>query len=170
MQRLIVIGSILVFAAPAAVADANSGLAPVRFASASGWRTATGTVHACPGTPLSRCAQVTSAAATTAWRDCVECLPHRTVAAMGRNGVAIQITVANEHPVRARRTFAWPARIRPAALYSGFEGLPERVSAYQGSTLAGRREVSVFVLFGRARPTPLQLRRANIELRRARLG
>jgi len=171
MKRLILIGLLFVFAAPAAIrSNTLSGLVPVRFAPAAGWRTATGSVHACPGTPLSRCAQVTSAAATTPWRDCVECLPHRTVAAMGRNGIAIQVTVAIEHPVRARRTFAWPPRIRRAAVYPGFEGLPKRVGAYQGSTLAGRREVSVFVLFGRSRPTTLQLRRANTELRRARLG
>jgi hypothetical protein len=51
---------------------------------------------------------------------------------------------------------------------AGFEGLPSRISTWQGQTLIGKREVSVFVLFGRPRPTDRQLQRANAELRRAR--
>jgi hypothetical protein len=89
---------------------------------------------------------------------------------MGRDGIAIQVTVAIEHPIWGRRTFAWPPRIRRAEVYPGFEGLPDRVGVYQGFTLVGRREVSVFVVFGRAKPTTRQLGRANIELRQSRLS
>jgi hypothetical protein len=45
-----------------------------------------------------------------------------------------------------------------------------RIGVYQGATLIGRREVSVFITFGRSVPTNQQLRRANAELRRARFG
>ena len=53
-------------------------------------------------------------------------------------------------------------------MIAGFEGLPGRIGVYQGATLIGRREVSVFIVFGRPVPTNRQLRRANAELRRAR--
>ena len=89
---------------------------------------------------------------------------------MRRNGIAIQATVAIEHPIRARRTFAWPPRIRRDDIQAGFEGLPGRVGIYQGSTLAGRREVSLIVFFGQAGPTTGQIARANTQLRHSRVG
>jgi len=55
--------------------------------------------------------QVTTVASTTRFRDCLVCLPHRTVAAMRAGDIAIQLTVAIEHPLRAKRAFAWPPRI-----------------------------------------------------------
>jgi hypothetical protein len=109
-------------------------------------------------------------ASTTRWRDCVECLPHRTLAAMTGAGIAIQVTVAIEHPVSAVRTFAWPPRVSRAEVHAGFEGLPGRIGVYQASSLVHEREVSLFVWFGRSKPTARQLRRANTELRHARLG
>ena len=89
---------------------------------------------------------------------------------MGPRDIAIKLGVARERPVRAKRTFAWPPRITRREVVGHFEGLPARIGVYQGATLIGRREVSVFVVFGRAAPTNRQLRRANAELRRARFG
>jgi hypothetical protein len=143
--------------------------APVQFP-ANGWDVRRNRVHACPGVLASRCSQVTSLASTTRWRDCVECLPHKTFAAMPRSGIAIQITVAVEHPVRAVHTFAWPPQVERAQVKAGFEGLPSRIGVYQAATLINRREVSLFVWFGRSRPTVSQVSRANAELRHARLG
>jgi hypothetical protein len=88
---------------------------------------------------------------------------------MGRRGIAIQVTIAIEHPIWGRRTFAWPPRVRRRDVHAGFEGLPGRISVFQGSTLVGRREVTVMLFFGQARPTARQIRRANSELRRSRL-
>jgi hypothetical protein len=143
---------------------------PVQFAFAIGWRLRTGKVHACPGVRASRCSQVTSLASTTRWRDCVECLPHRTLAAMPTAGIAIQITVAVEHPVKAVPAFAWPPHVSQAKVHAGFEGLPGRIGVYQASSLLGEPEVSLFVWFGRSKPTARQLNRANTELRHAQLG
>lgn len=181
MRRLSLIGLLVAVGAHLALATqrlqgasakstVGGRLAPVQFAPAVGWQLRTGRVHACPGVPASRCAQVTSLASTTPWRECVECLPHRTLAAMPGNGIAIQITAAIEQPVRAVRTFAWPPQVSRAEVHAGFEGLPGRIGVYQGSTLVGKREVSLFVWFGRSRPTVRQLNRANTELRHARLG
>ena len=161
---------VLLIVVVAAPASAASGLAPVRFAPAAGWHVREGAVHACPGVPASRCSQVASVASTTRWRDCLDCLPHRTVAALAAGGIAVKITLAIERPLRVGRTFAWPPRIRKAEVHAGFEGLPGRIAVYQRSTRVGEREVFVFAFFGRGKPTTGQLDRANAELRRARLG
>ena len=142
---------------------------PVQFPT-NGWDVRRNRVHACPGVPASRCSQVTSLASTTRWRDCVECLPHKTLAAMPRSGIAVQITVAVEHPARAVHTFAWPPQVKLAQVQAGFEGLPGRIGVYQAASLIERREVSLFVWFGRSRPTVSQVSKANTELRHARLG
>ncbi len=84
--------------------------------------------------------------------------------------IAIKLTVAIEHPLRTKRTFAWPPRVLRRAVVGPFEGLPARIGAYQGATLVGKREVSVFIAFGRAVPTDRQLKRVNAELRRSRIG
>jgi hypothetical protein len=89
---------------------------------------------------------------------------------MSSRGVGIQVTLAVEHPVRARRTFSWPPRLTRRNVHAGFEGLPGRIGVYQGQTRVGTREVFVFVVFGRGVPTSRQLKRANAELQRARLG
>jgi hypothetical protein len=88
---------------------------------------------------------------------------------MPAEGIAIQITAAIEQPVRLVRTFAWPPQLGRAGVHAGFEGLPGRIGVYQASTLVGTREVSLFVWFGRGRPTVGQINRANIELRGAHL-
>jgi hypothetical protein len=89
---------------------------------------------------------------------------------MPRSGIAIQITVAAEHPVRAVHTFAWPPQVKRAQVQAGFEGLPSRIGVYQAVSLIRKREVSLFAWFGRSRPTVSQVSRANAELRHARLG
>jgi hypothetical protein len=89
---------------------------------------------------------------------------------MPAEGIAIQITVAIERPLRIDRTFAWPPQVSRAEVRAGFEGLPRRIGVYQASTRVGDREAIVFVFFGRGKPTVSQLNRANTELRRARLG
>ena len=112
-------------------------------------------VHACPGVPASRCSQVRSVASTTRWRDCVECLPHRTLAAMPRNGIAIQITIAVEHPVRAVHTFAWPPQVKGAQASAGFgSAWPDRRLPSLEPYRQARNQL--FVWFGR-RPTVRQL-------------
>jgi hypothetical protein len=148
---------------------ASNALAPARFAPAAGWQVRVGKPHACVGVSASQCSQVTTVASTTRFRDCLECLPHRTVAAMRAQDIAIKLTVAIERPLRTKRTFAWPPRIVRRGV-AGLEGLPARIGVYQGSTLVGSREVFVLVVFGRAVPTERQLRRVNAELRRSRIG
>jgi hypothetical protein len=120
--------------------------------------------------PASRCSQVTTVASTTRFRACLECLPHRTVAVMRPQDIAIKVSVAIEHPTRTKRTFAWPPLVVPRAVSGPFEGLPRRIGVYQGSTLVGKREVLVLIVFGRAVPTDRQLNRANSGLRRSRIA
>ena len=168
---IVVLG--LAFASLATLHMASAGVAglePARFVPAAGWHLRQGVVHACVGVSASRCSQAASTASTTRWRDCIDCLPHRTVAAMRANDIAIRITIVVERPLRLRRTFAWPPRVRRRSVYAPFEGLPGRIGVYQGNTRIGGREVFVFIVFGRAVPTNRQLNRANAELRRARLG
>jgi hypothetical protein len=167
--RLPFIIVVLVAFSASAASAVEPRLAPVRFAPAPGWHVRHGTVHACVGVSAARCSQVTSSAATTRWRDCLECLPHRTLAAMPADGIAIQVSVAIEHPARVKPAFAWPPQIRRGDVNAGFEGLPGRIGVYQGSTRVDEREVFVFVFFGRGKPTARQLDRANTELRHARL-
>jgi hypothetical protein len=142
---------------------------PPQFDHVTGWQVRVGTVQACPGVSASRCSQATSTTSTLLWRDCIACLPHGTVAAMSANDIAIQITVAVERQLRLKPTFVWPPHVGRRDVRAAFEGLPSRIGVYQGITRVGTREVSVFMFFGRSRPTDRQLSRTNAELRRARL-
>ena len=89
---------------------------------------------------------------------------------MPADGIAIQVTVAIEHPARLKPTFTWPPQIKRDEVHAGFEGLPGRIAVYQGSTRVGGREVFVFVFFGRGKPTARQLGGASARLRHARFG
>jgi len=89
---------------------------------------------------------------------------------MSPSGIGIQVTLALKHPLRLRPTFVWPPRMRRRNVHAGFEGLPSRISVYQGLTRVGTREVFVFIVFGRAFPTTRQLNRTNVELQRVRFG
>ena len=148
--------------------DRSEAVSPMKFVPASGWHVRTGRAHACPGVPASRCSQVTSLASTIHWRDCVECLPHKTVAAMAPGDIGIQINVARERSPQAAPS--WPPHVTRQKVVAPFEGLPGRIGTFQGRARVGKREVSVFIVFGRARPTERQIRRANAELRRVRFG
>jgi hypothetical protein len=144
-------------------------LLPALFAPRPGWHVGHGRVHACPGVPASRCVQATSWAATVRWRGCAECLPHETIGALPADGIILQVTVAVEHPLVARRAPAWPPAIRARDVTAGFEGVSHRYGVYQLFARIGHVEAYVWAFFGRARPTAAQLAAANAELRTVRL-
>lgn len=148
---------------------AAAALTPVRFAPRAGWHVGAGKVHACPGVSAVRCRAVWSWASTVPWRDCAGCLPHRTVATLPPDGIAIQISLAIEHPIVAKRRTAWPLQVRTRDVVAPFEGLPGRIGVYQSFARVGRYEVYLFVFFGRSRPSARQLAAANAELGTARL-
>jgi hypothetical protein len=151
-----------------AAAAAAVALAPVRFPPRLGWRSGHGAVHACPGVPATRCESVVTWAATAPWRDCTECLPHRTTAHLPPDGVALQVSLARERP-RRLAPHGWPPRIGAADVRAPFEGLGPRIGVYQLATVVDGFEVQVMVFFGRPAPTRAALAAVNAELRRARL-
>jgi hypothetical protein len=144
-------------------------LSPVRFAQRPGWHVGAGTAHACPGVPAVRCSQVWSWAATVHWRGCTGCLPHRLLATLPPDGIAIQVALATERPQVAKRTLTWPPQLRAGDVVAGFEGVSGRIGVYQHFARVGRYEVYLWVFFGRSRPSGRQLAAANAELRTARL-
>jgi hypothetical protein len=144
-------------------------LLPALFAPGPGWHVGHGSAHACPGVSASRCVQATSWAATIRWRGCGECLPHGTIAALPLDGIALQVTVARERPLVARRTLRWPPLIRARDVTAGFEGVQRRYGVYQLFARVGHVEAYIWAFFGRARPTAKQLAAANAELRTVRL-
>jgi len=143
-------------------------LVPATLPPTAGWHSGHTLVHACPGVAATRCVQATTWAATIRWRDCSECLPHETTAALPPGGIALQATVALERPRRLRRG-AWPPTVRADEVASPFEGLPAHIGVYQHTARVHGTEVSVVVFFGRARPTVAQLLAAERILRRLRL-
>jgi hypothetical protein len=145
-------------------------LPPLKFAAKPGWYVGVGKARACPGVAAAKCTQVTSWASTVRWRDCAECLPHKTVAALPAGGVAIQVTLIRENPVVAKETLAWPPQIRAADLVSPFEGLPPRIGVYRKFARVGSHEVFVVAFFGQARPSARQLALANAQLRTSKLA
>lgn len=75
------LGAAVVLIAPRHSDPALAGttsLRPAHFAPAPGWQVKEGGAHACVGVSASRCLRVTSVASTTRFRDCLDCLPHRT--------------------------------------------------------------------------------------------
>jgi hypothetical protein len=151
------------------VAATAATLPPVKFAPKPGWFVGVGKAHACPGVSATSCSRVTSWAATVRWRDCAECLPHKTVAALPPTGVAIQVSLIRESPATAKEALVWPPTLRAADLVSPFEGLPARIGTYQRFARVGQNELYVLVLFGRSRPDARQLALANAQLRSAKL-
>jgi hypothetical protein len=145
-------------------------LVPAALPPHPGWHSGHTAVHACPGVAASRCVQATTWAATIRWRDCADCLPHRTVAALPTNGIALQVTVAVEHPVPGWLPHrAWPPSIAPRDVAAPFEGLPAQIGVYQHVALEHGVEVSAMVFFGRPRPTAQQAARAAALLARLKL-
>jgi hypothetical protein len=91
------------------------------------------------------------------------CLPHRTVARLPANGIAIQLQIGFErHPPKWMHRLHWPPRLTPVV--SPFEGLPRRIGVYQKYGFVRGWSTSLFVFFGRAKPTTQQLARARAEL------
>jgi hypothetical protein len=147
---------------------AVAALAPARFAPRPGWHAGAARVHACPGVSPTRCRSASSWAATVKWRDCGECPPHRTLARIPADGIAIQISLAIEQPFPTwLHQRAWPPHISAREVVAPFEGLPGRIGVYQWIGLVGRVEANVMLFFGRSRPTSCQLAAAEAELRAA---
>jgi hypothetical protein len=143
-------------------------LLPVVFAPHSGWHTGHGPAHNCPGVPATRCVQASSWASTRPWRDCAECLPHKTIATLPRDGIILQVTISTAGRHVTRRAGAWPPTIRAGNL-SGIEGVSSRYGVFQLFARYGRRDVYVWAFFGRPHPTAAQFASANAELRTVRL-
>jgi hypothetical protein len=139
-----------------------TALAPARFAAAPGWHVGAGRVHRCPGVAARRCEEVTTWASTARWRDCVECLPHRTLEHMAPDGLALQLHLSRERTTPTwMRPLSWPP---PLKAVPGFEGLPPRIAVVQVLGTIHGYHAYLFVFFGRPRPTTQQLRRARKEL------
>jgi hypothetical protein len=146
---------------------AVTALAPATFAAGPGWHVGAGRVQACPGEPAVRCESVSTWASTVPWRDCAGCLPHRTLARLPSDGIALQLLLSREPKTpKWMRPISWPPRI-PAAC-PGLEGLPKRIGVVQ--VLGTRRGLHayLFVFFGRTHPTAAQRARARRELATAR--
>lgn len=137
------------------------------FPGGSGWHVGAGRVQSCVGVPASRCVQASSWAATVPLRDCANCIPHRTLAALPPDGIVIQLTVGRERPLRGTRG-TWPVRVRRRDVRPGFEGVPARYGVVQLERTSGGVEHALWVWFGRARPTTVQLARANAQIGRVR--
>jgi hypothetical protein len=87
---------------------------------------------------------------------------------MRAGDIAVQVNSGLERNPQAGP--AWPPHVTRSKVVAGFEGLPGRIGTFQAYSRMGKREVSVFIVFGRSRPTDRQLQRANAELRRVRFG
>lgn len=153
-----------------AAAAGSTALRPAKLSSGSGWHVGNGPIKACPGQVRSQCSQVTSYAATTSWRDCANCVPpHKTLAALPADGIAIQLQLARDSRSPPETTMPWPPKIKPREVIGPFEGAPKRIGlAARSGRLAGFRG-SLWVYFGRRHPTASQLARANAELKSAKL-
>ena len=103
-------------------------------------------------------------AATVPLRDCANCIPHRTLAALPPGGIVIQLTVATE-PRLHGPAVRWPTRLAARDVSAGFEGVPPRYGVVQQLTHTGRIEHLLWVWFGRAHPSRAQLAAANAQLR-----
>src|SRR5262249_8006228 len=108
-------------------------------------------------------------ASTVPYRDCANCVPpYQTIAAMPRGGIIIQVTNARERPPFGALG-GWPPRLRASQVVAGFEGEPTSIGDIQ-LYVQGQDGVdhSLFVWFGTAHPTAVQLARATAELQTVR--
>jgi hypothetical protein len=146
---------------------AAAALAVVLLAAGCGGGAPRPTFHAAPGWQAGSSGS-RAWASTVAYRDCRDCVPpHRTIAALPPNGVIIQL--ASVRSRLSRDVGSWPPRIRLHDVQPGFEGVPYRYGFCERSVQNGRVVRWVYVWFGRARPTPRQLAKANAELARLSL-
>jgi hypothetical protein len=91
------------------------------------------------------------------------CLPHRTVARLPADGIALQLQIGFERdPPTWMRRLRWPPRIQ--GVCAPFEGLPPRIGVFQAYGFVHGWSTSLFVFFGRPHPTPSQISRARAEL------
>lgn len=164
------LAGIAVLVAVGSAAAAPAKLGPARFKAGSGWHVGTGQVKRCPGVPGSRCSQVGSWAATTSWRDCPVCVPpHKTLAALKPNGIAIQIIVSHDTNAPPENELTWPPRLKARDVTGPTEGVPRRIGLASRFGRLGAYRGALWVYFGRRHPTASQLARANAELRSAKL-
>jgi hypothetical protein len=153
----------------ALVASATS-LAPPRFAAAPGWHAGHNRVHACAGVPRRRCEQVTGWASTVRFRDCGDCVPpHRTLDALPRDGIVVQLMLSRETTRVRERPLAWPSTIRRGDVVGPLEGTGDRIGGVMRFGRLHGFNASLWVFFGRRHPSAEQVARANRELRLARL-
>jgi hypothetical protein len=144
-------------------------VSPPHLRATPGWHVGSTRAHACVGVGRRRCVQAEAWASTVRYRDCATCSPpHTTLARLPPDGIVIQLTVGRERPPGGTRG-SWPRRLRSSQVVNPFEGAPARIGVIEFSARTGDGvEHSLFVWFGRAHPTRLQLARANAELRTAR--
>lgn len=138
-------------------------VSPPHFRAEPGWHVGSQAARACPGVSARRCVQTSGWASTVRYRDCPDCVPPvRTLPALPRDGIVIQVLNARESPSRLPSA-SWPPRIVPHP--GPFDGVPARFSLYGKSGRTGATEWSLYVWFGRRHPTAVQLARATAELR-----
>lgn len=143
-------------------------LAPAHFQGGNGWQAGANRVHACPGVPRSRCAQVASWASTVRFRDCGDCVPPRkTLAVLPASGISIQLLLGR--PQSKGPALAWPPRLHRRDVVGPIEGGPARIGSVQKFGRLQSFDAYLNVFFGRRHPTATQLARANGELASAKL-
>jgi hypothetical protein len=142
-------------------------VAPARFPARPGWHVGTG------GRARVRAEgeQTESWAATVPWRDPPnQAPPHRTLARLPRDGIAIYLDLWRDSrdPSWANRLMN-SLRIDPRKISGPFEGVPARFGLYRASVPHGRYTLDLWVFFGRAHPSRAAVRRAQAELDDVRL-
>jgi hypothetical protein len=141
---------------------------PPHLRAAGGWHVGVQPAFTCLGVSRSSCVQASGWASTVPYRDCKDCVPpHKTLAVLPPDGIVIQLQSGTERPL-VTRPRPWPPRIRAHDVTGPFEGEPPKYGVFQYTARTGSIERSVFVWFGRPRPTAQQLARANAELRTSR--
>jgi hypothetical protein len=161
VTRLPILAAALALLA-AGCGSGGNDLQPARFPARAGWHVGAGHVHACTDMARDRCAQAGSWATTDEWRDCTECLPQRTAAALPADGIAMTLVVGRG-PNAPKQKLRWPPRLR-AGDAKRLEGLPARIGVIRHAGLVHGFTTYLFVFFGRPRPTSAQVERAKAEL------
>jgi hypothetical protein len=140
-------------------------VAPARFPARRDWHVGTGGRSAV----RAEGEQTTSWAATVPWRDGPNQLPpHRTLARLPRDGIAIFVALFRDN--RRPRQRPWNSlRIDGRRTSGGFEGLPSRFGLYRADVPRGRYVVDLWVFFGTLHPSAATVERAQAELDAVRL-
>jgi hypothetical protein len=134
---------------------------PVLFRPGGGWH-----VSAVCYRPACRIAF--SRAATVRWRDGWNHIPpHRTIDALPPDGIAIELELTRPLD-RAWRRLGWPPTITRKTIVP-IEGVPMKFGGFIAAGRLRGLDATVWIFFGRRRPTLRQITRAEHELRTARL-